>query len=107
MKRIKSFLLLAIIATSTVTIANAQTTNLKPLSTDAIICESKSALEEFMKYASNGDKTSIREMDTCFSPKQGVKYRILESSVSGMVKIKVYMGNDNEGAIAWTMKSAL
>ena len=107
MKHIKSFLLTTTIAISTVTIANAQPTNLKPLNPDAIVCESKSALEEFMKYAANGDRSSIMEMDTCYNIKPGIKYRILESSIGGMVKIKVYMGNNDEGAIAWTMKSAL
>lgn len=108
MKHIKSLLLTTIIATSIVTIANAQQpADLKPLNSDAIVCESKSALQEFMKYAANGDRSRIREMDTCYNIKPSIKYRILESSISGMVKIKIYMGNNDEGAIAWTMKSAL
>ena len=111
MKPINILLTTLCICASIYTNANAQPSNLKPLSENTIVCKSKDALDEFMRYASDGDKDSIKKKlfstSKCTMVDAGLQYTLLDTSIMGAAKIKIYGDSTPSGRIAWTMKSAL
>lgn len=111
MKLLSILFATACICASFYTNANAQPSNLKPLSENTIVCKSKDALDEFMRYAADGDKDSIKRklFSTlkCTMIDAGLQYTILDTSLMGAAKIKIYGDSTPSGRIAWTMKSAL
>lgn len=104
----KKLLLLAFISTLTVTIsltASAQERQFKGGS--YVACVSEDLLDQFIDAATSNDNRGMNYLlnNGCISPRAGIPVSVLDSSWTGTVHLRAYVGD--QAIELWTIRDAL